>query len=259
MIMNIERQKNNLAKAYGTKPTICYYYYLWNVVDYCGEKRVRESFESIKGQGNEVIVGDYSSTDTTKKIAEEYGFKVVTVEKDEKYVFHESKIRNKIILKSKSNFLVPLNINVEYPRNLTRFIREWLSNNDITKKWLKLRTLFESEDGKIRKYYGFSTIFYKPYLLYARGYDERTSYAAGSQLYGIMLLRDVYKLTPSVAHLNMIHKYHNHIKIPMLHKIYPNIDHIKRRRYVKTIVAVMRKSLQYNLRRRNRKVKNSYW
>lgn len=262
MIMNIERQKNNLAKAYGTKPTICYYYYLWNVVDYCGEKRVRESFESIKGQGNEVIIGNYNPKDKTKKIAKEYGFKVVDVIKDKNYLFHESKIRNKVIFESKSNFLVPLNINVEYPKDLTRFIRRWLSDNDITKNALKLRYKFQMSNGKIRqKPYGFSYVFYRPYLINARGYNERTSYAAGSQLYGVMLLTDVYKLNTKTYDLGMIHKYHNNIKLPMMRKIFSNNNFslIRLRRNRRNLVNFLMNNLKRNFKNGVRKTKNSYW
>ncbi|GAF70200.1 unnamed protein product, partial [marine sediment metagenome] len=74
------KRKREIVEKYGIEPTICYYYYLWNAVDYVGEKTVRESFESMRGQGDEIIVGDYSSTDGTPEIAKEYGFKVINVE-----------------------------------------------------------------------------------------------------------------------------------------------------------------------------------
>lgn len=257
--MTIEGLKRKIVKKYGKEPTITYYYYLWNVVDYCGEKRVRESFDSIKGQGDEVIIGDYNSTDNTKELCKEYGFKFINIEKDENCVFPESKIRNKVIINSSSNFLVPLNINVTYPKKMTNFIREWIENNSIIRRMLKLRYMFQSKDGIIRKPYGFSMVFYKPYLLRARGYDERTFYASGSQLYGVMLFKEVYKLRPSVVNLNLIHKYHNHIKIPMLHKIFGNVDHVNRRKKVRKIISTLRTNLQENFNEGIKHVENSYW
>lgn len=253
--MNIEVIKLKLIKKYGTKPTICYYYYLWNAINYAGEEIVRKSFESIQGQGNEVIIGDYSSTDKTKQIAEEYGFRVLNIEKDPDYKFYESKIRNKVIIESNSNFLVPLNINSEYPKDLNEFIVEWIENNSINRVALKLRTLYESGD----KYYGFSTVFYRPYLLKARGYDENTSYAMGSQQYGVMLLKNIYNLRFRAVNLDIIHKFHNHRKRPMLNIIFPNITYAQRRKNVRRMMTQLEENLQNNFEISVKKVKNSYW
>lgn len=253
--MSIELIKRKLVKKYGTDPTICYYYYLWNAIDYAGEEIVRKSFNSIKNQGNEVIIGDYSSNDKTKQVAEEYGFKVITIEKDKSYPFHESKIRNKIIFESNSNFLVPLNINCEYPKDLNEFIIEWIENNNINRLVLKLRTIYESGD----KYYGFSTVFYKPYLVKARGYDENTSYAMGSQQYGVMLLKDIYKLKFRAVDLDIIHKFHNDRKRPMLNIIFPNIGYVQRRKNVRRMIECLKENLQDNFEEGIKNVKNSYW
>jgi len=257
--MTIQETKKFLVKKYGKRPSICYYYYLCNVVNYIGEKRVRESFDSIKGQGNEVIIGDCGSTDNTLKLAKEYGFKFISVEKDRDSIFPESKIRNRVISLARSNFLVPLNINVEYPENFTTVIKEWIRNNDITKRYLKFRTQKECIDGKLDGYYGFSSVFYKPYLLYARGYDERTSYAAGSQTYGVFLLRDIYKLNAEVIDLSLVHKYHNDKKRPIVSKLFPNtnIDDLRKNR--QKVVKALIGNMQPNLKKGLKKVRNSYW
>jgi hypothetical protein len=258
--MNINRRKKKIIDKYGLNPTICYYYYLWNVVDYCGEERVRQSFESLHNQGNEVILGCYLPTDKTKEIAKEYGFKVIEVEEDPRSKFPESKIRNKVILESKSNFLVPVNINVEYSKRLTGVIKSWIKDNDITKTALKIKYNFESSDGVIgRKGYGFSYVFYRPYLLYVRGYDERTSYAAGSQKYGVRLLQDIYKLRTSNYNSSMYHKYHNDVKLPMMHKIFPNHDLVRLKRTRGQVVNTLINNLNTNFPRNIANVKNSYW
>jgi hypothetical protein len=256
---DIDKLKQYIIRKHGKEPTICYYYYLWNVIDYSGEDRVRESFDSVYDQGDEVIIGDYSSKDGTKKIAKEYNFKVLNIKKDENYKFAESKIRNRVIKNSKSNFIVPLNINVKYPVKMTDFITNWISNNTITKKYLKLRYKFESYDGSINGFYGFSSVFYKPFLYYARGYDERTEYGTGSQFYGVALMDRVYKLRVRAYYIDMIHKYHNDIKVPKLKEIFLSDDKkIRRnntRKMIETLMSNFEESFLYGIEN----VQNSYW
>jgi len=254
--------KRDIVSTYGKKPTICYYYYLWNVIDYAGEERVRKSFDSIRGQGNEVIIGIYNSTDSTKELAEEYGFKVVEVEKGAEYIidkdlvcmFPESKIRNKVIATSQSNFLVALNINIEYPKGLNRFIANWIRKNNIVRKALRLRSKFESG-----QFYGFSTVIYRPYLIEARGYDERTSYGFGSQKYGAMLLKEVYKMRIHAFDLNLIHKYNDHFKLRILNEIFKDIEHKRRREKSVELVQSIKETLQEDFYKGVNGIHNSYW
>lgn len=257
--MNVEERKKRLVKKHGTKPTITYYYYLWNVVNYCGEKRVRQSFESIRNQGNEVIIGNYLQKDNTNKIAREYGFRIINVEKDSRSMFPESKIRNKIILNSKGNFLIPLNINVEYPKNLTELIVNWIKKNNIQRRCLRLRYKFQSKDGKVRKFYGFSSVFYKPFLMAVRGYDERTSYASGSQKYGVTIMKDIFKLNAVAWDLGLVHKYHNHMKNPVMHLIFPNVSYATLKRNVSQVVWSLMKNFERSFPNGTKKVNNSYW
>ena len=252
--MTIDQIKKWIIDKYGLDQTVCYYYYLWNVVDYCGEERVRQSFESIKGQGNEIIVGDYGSTDDTKKIAKEYGFKVLSVEPTEEHMFAESKVRNKIILESKSNFLVPLNINVEYGKDIDKYIKQWLKRNSVITKALRIRTTIAPRNV----YYGFSTVFYKPYLLYARGYDERTTYSGGSQAYGAKLLKNVFNIRVIPVDLGLIHKQHNQFKRPMMSILFPDFTYKQVRIASKSRVITLINELQLNLKN-IKNVENSYW
>lgn len=258
--MDINRIKKKLLQKYGREQSICFYYYLYNVVDYCGEKKVRKSFKSIKGQGDEVILGCYLPTDKTEALAKEYGFKVVKIEKDNRNNFPESKIRNKIIINTKCNFVVSLNINVVYEKGFDKTIKKWLSKNDVRSFALKIRYKFESANGSIgRRAYGFSYVFYRPYLLYARGYDERTSYAAGSQKYGVSLLQNIYKLRTKIYNSEMYHSYHNDVKIPMLRKFFPNVSIMQLRRNRNNVVSSIINSIAKNFERGVRSVKNSYW
>ena len=259
--MNIERRKIKLIREFGVKPTICFYYYLYNVVDYRGEDKVRESFDSIKGQGDEVILGCYLPTDKTEALSKEYGFKIVKIRKDSRNNFPESRIRNKVTINTKCNFLVPLNINVVYEKGFDKIIKDCLKAIDVSKYALKVRYNFEDSNGRIgRRQYGFSYVFYRPYLLYARGYDDRTSYAFGSQKYGVSLLQDIYKLRTKIYDSSMYHRYHNDIKIPMMHKLISRnfiIDDLKIRRGALSRRLISELCINFPSGVKN--VENSYW
>lgn len=229
--------------------SICFYYYLYNAIEYSGEDWLRESFESIKGQGDEIIVGDYGSTDGTPQLAEEYGFKVVNVEKTKGIMFHNTKIINKIIHESKSNFLVDLDIHTTYPKNFDEFIRNWLSDNDITKKQLIITGLF---NGKINYNVCNSSVLYRPYLLEVRGFDERTHYRWGDSHYIIKLLKDVFQLKFEHIYIeDMIHKDHKE----MCEKRSPKEMVAKSMRYGRDFVN----RIIVNFDKGVRNVHNSYW
>lgn len=218
--MNIEDIKKEIVEKYGTEPTICYFYYLWNAVDYVGEEMLRKSFASIKGQGDEVIVGDYGSTDKTREIAKEYGFKVISVRKTKDIIFHDSKIFNKVIAESKCNFLIDLNVNTVYPKEMDNFFKNWIENNDITEKQLAVRGLFKGPNGEPERKYAASCLFYRPFLYEARGVDERTYYGYGTTHYTIRLIEIVYDLKWDNQPLDFVHEYHNHIKLPRWKKVF---------------------------------------
>jgi len=260
--INIEQKKRRIVRRYGVAPTICYFYYLWNAVDYAGEEMVRKSFESIRGQGNEIIVGDYGSTDETVNIAKEYGFKVIDVEKTPDILFHDSKIANKIIKESKSNFLVDLNIHVEYTKNMDEFFKSWISANNVKRKCLVARGLFQRPDGKLVRKYTASCLFYRPYLLEARGIDERTYYGKGTTHYTLCLLLNVYKLIFDNIPLDIVHKYHTQIKTSIWRNVFKfgNSKSIGRKHKQNMVFAErVISSLEKNFDRHVNRVRNSYW
>lgn len=215
----ITRFKKEIVEENGLEPTICYYYYLWNAVDYVGEQRLRESFASIKGQGNEIIVGDYGSTDKTREIALEHGFKVVNVEKTEGIKFHEPKIANKVMSETKCNFLVDLNANTIYPKNMDDFYKPWINKDNVIHKLLVGRGIFD-DNGRLERDNSASCLFYRPYLIKLRGYDERTYYGFGATHYAYCLLVDVLKLELDNKPLDMIHKYHRDFKHERLREVF---------------------------------------
>jgi len=253
----IERRKKSIVEKYGIEPTISYYYYLCNAVDYVGEKNLRESFKSV--QGLNVIVADYSSTDKTKEIAEEYGFKVINVEKTKNIIFHESKLVNAIIHESKSNFLVDLNIHTTYPKNMDKFFRSWIQNNDITQKQLAARGLLTNKNGNTIRRYSASCLFYKPFLIEARGFDERTFYGCGTTPYALSLLLSIYKLVWDDQPLDMIHKFHRNIKFSNLRKMFKIKSLKQSHRFSTEFGETLTDKLIHDFDKGVKKVKNSYW
>ena len=192
----IENMKKEIVEKYGKEPTVTFFYYLWNAIDYVGRKNVKESFDSISGQGEEVIVGDYSSDDGTPELAKECGLKVITVEKTPGITFHESKINNKIIHNTKSNFVVDLDVHTVYPKNITDIVKWNIEPKDIIKNQLVLRGLYCDGVGRRTAQFAHcsSGIIYRPYLLKARGFDERTYYGCGTTYYIIVIIEYIFKV-----------------------------------------------------------------
>lgn len=210
----IERRKDNIIKRYGREQTVGYYYYLWNAINYVGEDYVRESFESVQDLGDEpVIVGDYSSDDGTRELAEEYGFNVITIPKNE-FKFAEAKVENAIIHNAKSNFLVDLSVHYKYPKIMDEFCRYWLKQNifEIERKILIIRGKFFNDDGTFNRYACGSWMTYRPWWLEARGFDERGEYPWSTGPYGTNLLLHVWKLQIDEHYIGMEHKIHNNLK-----------------------------------------------
>jgi hypothetical protein len=162
------KRKRQVIKKYGKDQSICFYYYLANPIEYVGEKWVRESFESVVGIGDEpVIIGDYSSTDGTKELAEEFGFNVINIPREEGVHFAEAKVENAIIFNAKSNFMVDLSIHYNYPKELESKCRAWLRRNieHIDKKILILRGKYFDNEGNSR-IIGGSWMVYRPSMIH---------------------------------------------------------------------------------------------
>lgn len=261
-IKEMNTRKQELLKEYGKEPTICYYYYLYNAIDYAGEECVRASFESIKGQGDEIIVGDYSSTDGTKELAEEYGFKVLNIEKEKGIPFAQGKTINLVIHNSKCNFLADLDIHIVYPKNFTDIIVNWIKENDITKKILMLVGFWINEEGKLQPEYGFcsSMLFYRPHFLEVRGFDERTWMGFGSGHYIAYIVLNVLNLEFVNLHLDdMIHSYHIKEKRRVMKDLFNITDFTDGLMNDLTIGKKFANKLIINFKEGVKNVKNSYW
>lgn len=262
--MNIENRKKNIVEKYGLEPTITFFYYLWNAIDYVGRKNVKESFDSISRLEDEVIVGDYGSTDGTPELAQECGLKVITVEKTPRITFHESKIINKVIYNSKSNFAVDLDIHTVYPKNLADIIRWNIRRKDITKKQLVLRGLYIDYDGRKRIEFAHcsSCIIYKPYFLEVRGIDERTYYGYGTTFYMVGIMEDIYKLEWDNIYVGtMIHRFHLAQKIKRWAETFNITIHnsIEKNIFSEDTAVRLLQHLKNNFDEGKKYVKNSYW
>lgn len=255
--MNPTKVKNDIVEKYGGEKTIGYYYYSRNPVEYVGEKQVRKSFDSVKQYGERVYIGDYSSTDNIKEIAEEYGFTFLTIEKTKGVFFHEPKIANKIINEMKENFMCYLNFWIYYPENLEEHLKGWLNRFNGKDYYLRMTGYASYQDGKLfktnhkRASHSVCTLIYRPFLYEARGYDERTDYNAGIRNYAHGILTKVYKLKEDSHFFPFVHIFHSR----------PHIDKVPqdRRRKGFRIVDNMISDLSKNLYVNKKKIHNSYW
>ena len=260
--IEMNKRKQRIVKEYGTEPTICYFHYLYNAVEYTGEENLRKSFESIQGQGEEVVVGDYGSTDDTVKIAKEYGFRILNVEKTPGIGLHTSKIVNKITWKTNCTFMMDLDVHIVYPKNMNDIVVKWIKENDITKKILALRGWWINEKGELKAEWGFVTavLTYKPYLIEARGHDERTYMGWGCGHYYLNLMEQIYNLSyDNITLDDMIHKYHIKEKIRASKEVINVGDmsemYIPNILFARTLTNELKKDFDKGVKN----VKNSYW
>ena len=112
-----------------------------------------------------------------------------------------------------------------------------------------------NEKGGTAKTHGIthsvSSVIYRPYLLEARGYDERTSYHAGTRNYAVGLLGRVLKLKINEHFLKFTHSYHtnkNWSKVPL-----------RQQKSGLDIAEKMISSMSSNFWSTVKNVKNSYW
>lgn len=160
---------------------ISYAYFTYNIIKSRGKKFVEESFWSIAGQSDDIMVIDYDSDDEIKKIAEKYGFRFFTIDKTPKKYFHITKMTNKAIYEAKNEYFIRLTPDVIYPENMTEFLTRKL--NSINKNECLILRIAKGNSFKSP-----CTVFKKSGLLITRGSDERISFYGGEHKY----LRSVY-------------------------------------------------------------------
>ena len=93
----------------------------------------------------------------------------------------------------------------------------------------------------------------------ARGMDERTWYGFGSTHYIISLLMDVFRLNWDNQEVDMIHRYHNEEKLPMLKNTFGVKDlhymHILSLQNGEKLIEPILENFEEGVKQ----VKNSYW
>jgi len=193
------------------KSGISYCYFTYNMVKQSSEEWVRESFDSIRNQSDDIMIVDYSSDDNIEKIAKEYGFRFFRIDKVKGIAFHDAKLWNKGIHEAKYDLFVPISPDCIYEEDLSNFILEWYKCYGHKKYHLLLYHIKEDIDGIKKGLYGFSGVFYRPYLLKIRGCDERThirgGYERGTHRYTLRMMLEYYDLKPFYTIKNT-HRHH---------------------------------------------------
>lgn len=170
-----------------------------NIIKKRGEDFVRESFESLCNQSNDIIVMDYGSEDNIKEVSESYGFKFFNVPKTLGFYFHISKMTNKSIFEAKEKYYARVTVDVVYhPKttvHITNLLNKKKDNECVTIQVKKSYSNFKSP----------MTIYNRNMLLETKGIDERIYFYGGEHKY----LRQVY-----LNRFNLIPTYdYNYLKL----------------------------------------------
>jgi len=191
---------------------VSYAFIVYNIIKQSNEKWIKESFDSIKNQSDDIIVVDYSSDDNIKGVAKEYGFRFFRIDKIKGLPIHNAKMWNKAIYEAKYDILVMLTPDAIFDENLTESILKWYEEYDPEKYFLSMRFLWQLEDKKLNSIAGGLFVYYKPFLMKVRGLDERTYMRGGSERgthrYSIRIMYEVFNLKDFIVMSNNIHRFH---------------------------------------------------
>ena len=235
---------------------VSYCYFTCNMVKLNGEKWVRESFDSIKNQSDDILVVDYSSDDNIKEIADEYDFRFFTVDKVEGLPFHDAKLWNKGIYEAKYDLIVPISPDCIYDENLTEFILEWYGYYGHKKYLLTSYYIKQLPNKRLSGVSGVMAVYYRPYLLKARGCDERTYIRGGpnrgTHRYSLRIMMEVFGLKQFWVVMKSFHRYHK-FRSPGLSKV--SFDKF----LGKFTTTSMIRPMKENFNEAVKDVVNSYW
>jgi len=189
---------------------VSYAFIVYNMIKQTNEKWVRESFNSIKNQSDDIIVIDYSSDDNIKEITKEYGFRFIKIAKVKGLSIHGAKMWNKAIYEAKYDIFVMLTPDGIYDENLTKSILKWYKEYDYKKYFLNISFFMQTENNKLIP--GSLWVYYKPFLLKVRGLDERTymrgGLERGTHRYSLRIMYDIFDLKKFDVTANNIHRFH---------------------------------------------------
>ncbi|MEE9439558.1 MAG: sulfotransferase domain-containing protein [Saprospiraceae bacterium] len=251
----LKKPRTKEVKEPETNEGVTYVYPTINMIKQRGEQWVRDSFESLKGQSDDIIVVDYSSSDNIEEIAKEYGFRFFNIEKTPGFYFHMSKMFNKAVIESKYDYFVRVTPDCVYPKGLTKRILKFYKGRDPNKFILCFE--YTNTVPITRKRRGRSLAYYKPLLIKARGWDERTSYFMKEHVYGQQLMYKVFKLKLQNSSIKLLHREHpkKTTDVKVQNEIFPP-DLVKQaNRVFKNFLP----KLATNIDRYVVNVQNSYW
>ena len=192
---------------------VSYAFNVCDIIEQHGEKWIRETFDSIKNQSDDIIVIDYNSNDNIKEIAEEYGFRFFRIEKTNGLPYHDAKMWNKAIHEAKYDIFMMLQSDAVWDKNLTNYILKWYEEHDYKKNVLTVNLLFNQIlNGKFSSQHGYIMVYYRPFLLKVRGTDERTymgeGFDRGTHRYSIRIMFEIFNLKRFHIHSNSMHRAH---------------------------------------------------
>jgi len=230
---------------------ITFSFYTFDIIKQRGIKWVKQVFDSIKGQSDDIIVVDYSSTDNIEQVVKSYGFRFFRIEKTPNVYFHMSKMTNKSIFEAKNDLFVRIPMDVIYPLNFAQLILDYYKDHDPKKITLRFLVKILDKNGRHTGRNGTIEVCYRPFLIKGRGIDERMSYYLGEHSYYLMLAARVFKQKVVLHPKKLDHKHHggrHSIKEKQEKKI---LNHTSNDRLIK--------NLQNNFDETVKEVVNSYW
>ncbi len=183
---------------------ISYAYSVLDIFKSRSRKFVEESFESLSGQSNDIMVMDYDSKDDIEEVVKSYGFKFYRIPKTPNFYFHVSKMTNNAIFKAINNLFFRVTVDIIYPKNLSKFIEEWHLKSE-KNKCLVIQAKKNNSNFKSPM-----SVFKRDLLLQTKGIDERITFYGAEHKYLRKVYLNEFKLEPVYVYepLKVWHRPH---------------------------------------------------
>lgn len=231
-----------------TNPRVSYPFIYYKLLKSLGKERIVNQIKSVKKLSDDVFLVDYNSDDGIKDICKECGIPYHNVKKTKGIKFHISKCFNRAIFESKYRYVVPVNFDCIYPYNFSMFIELFFKKHDPSKHLLFVRMLDLDEKGKIYERGGAVTIYHRPSIIKARGWDERIGGGLRSYVDRYIVIMMEYSLgMKTYIHPTyyVLHRKHDQREIVQETITFDFVDQLK--------------GLKRNIKKFRKNVRNSYW
>jgi len=235
-------------------PQISFAFFCYDLIKQRGEDWLRESFEAMKGQSRDIMVIDYGGDDGIDKIAKEYGFRYFDTPKTKGIKYHMSKCNNLAVYKAKYNIFVRLTQDIVFPSNFAWYISSFFQQNSPQNVYLAFKFFNTKPDGSVIGRPGWIQTFYRPYLLKARGWDERTSYFTQEDRYGRFLMSILFNCREYCPPYYFLAHRHHPTKNPNKQtksQVDKVLGGISAKKAIQNLKSNFKKSVKH--------VRNSYW